>query len=1190
MKQLKSTNDSVRRAAASALWQVNKESLTDAVPIIKEALRDKDEFVLRIAVSILGNVNQNAASEVIPALKTALEDPNVFVRSFAASSLGDIGQGNASEAVLALNGALQDKNLFVRFSAANALGQIGPAAANAVGSLRTAAQDTEWLVRVAAVRASGKIGSGPAADKAIPLLKEALRDKDLLVRLAAAEALGQIGALAENAVADLKKAVQDSEGLVRRAAITALGRIAQGGVDEARLAIEEALQSPRADIRLYAVDTIWRTGVPLKSAVPPLLQLLRDVQAETRRAAAGALGRVRPAISEIVDALKVALTDKDASVREASASALGNLGNTAKDAVPNLRQALKDSNREVRRAAAIAVGNVRVTDSETVAALRAALEDKDESVRQAAVWALVTLGTPPPDAIPTLQRMIQDPAREIRRGAAVALGRMGPAAKDAVPNLTMRLKDPNEQVRLDTVNALGNIGTAAGQAVPTLSQIVMDEREKPNIRQAVAEALGKIGPSAKDALPSLKTAMRSENEQVRFASARAFAGIGPPSEILPALTDDLKSADVTVRRTALQGLSTMGSAAKDAVPALIESLKAEDENVRHGAANALKNMGLYARDAVPALTEALQGPNPNGSAAEALFRIAVAAQDQGATELIPRLEKAFEKLSTMSSFKEQTETVRRAIDDLKRRQLIDFIRALVNWIQRHPILTTLIVFYPLLAIGWLFILWIRPLWILRLNYALQPYKDFSLPPSLGGMKVPLRHLLLVGFIHHSTPVLDAWVRKYISAARAEFVRKDTVRDRSVHISLPVIFNGTSTASLSVESLRATFDTGKACLLICGEGGTGKTSLACQIAKWAMSAEREARLCHHLILPVLIEEELGSDSGTNKNPLITAIRGQLRSLLQLADPISEDLLLELLKRKRVLVIVDHMSEMVETTRKYIRPGQAEFAANALIVTSRVEEKLDGVPKTIVRPLLVRGNRLASFMEAYLTSRGKRFQFDDDEFFAACRKLTSIVGKRNITVLLAKLYADQIIAVKDGILESDLPNNIPDLMFYYLNNINRIRGDTDPADQTVQSVAKIIAWECLKDRYRPVSAKRDVILGALSAEAEPEQLLGYLEKRLRLINTIGVERDQVRFSLDPLAEYLAGLHLVSIYGDDRQLWDLFLVKADQSLNTEESVQEFLSAVRDCCEAKCTDARIRSYILTELERRLSSQNANP
>ena len=39
-----------------------------------------------------------------------------------------------------------------------------------------------------------------------------------------------------------------------------------------------------------------------------------------------------------------------------------------------------------------------------------------------------------------------------------------------------------------------------------------------------------------------------------------------------------------------------------------------------------------------------------------------------------------------------------------------------------------------------------------------------------------------------------------------------------------------------------------------------------------------------------------------------------------------------------MIVDHLSELGEATRDAVRPGRADFPANALVVTSRYREKL------------------------------------------------------------------------------------------------------------------------------------------------------------------------------------------------------------------------------------------------------------
>src|SRR5919109_814726 len=297
----------------------------------------------------------------------------------------------------------------------------------------------------------------------------------------------------------------------------------------------------------------------------------------------------------------------------------------------------------------------------------------------------------------------------------------------------------------------------------------------------------------------------------------------------------------------------------------------------------------------------------------------------------------------------------------------------------------------MLFLCWLILYGTRPLWLYRVNEAFKPYTDFALAKELGGIKVPLRYVLLVGFFHYSRRVLDAWVAQRLTTAREEFQRKTTVSDRAVHIPVPVLLNGRGIPHLTVEQLQPIFNQSCACLLIWGEGGGGKTSLACQVARWAMAYMPTERLCpQRAMLPVLIEQALERKDTEHSRPFTDALRGELRALTHEEDPIPEEFLLRLLQRRRVLVIVDHLSEMPDATRQEIRPGQPEFPANALVVTSRSEERLGGVSPTTVKPLRIQGNRLSSFLEAYLTRRGKREYFDDAEFFEACRRLSLMVG--------------------------------------------------------------------------------------------------------------------------------------------------------------------------------------------------------
>ena len=358
------------------------------------------------------------------------------------------------------------------------------------------------------------------------------------------------------------------------------------------------------------------------------------------------------------------------------------------------------------------------------------------------------------------------------------------------------------------------------------------------------------------------------------------------------------------------------------------------------------------------------------------------------------------------------------------------------------------------------------------------------------------------------------------------------------------------------------------LVITGEGGAGKTSLACQIAQWGL----QNQLTPHRLLPVLIETELDEQKS-----LFEAIRGQLNALTNQPEPIAPELLEKLLHRQRILVIVDHLSEMSAATRKQITPELADFPAKALVVTSRLNESLGGVPKTILEPLRIEGSRLSRFMDAYLECREKRGLFEDEDYFGACRRLSRMVGQRNITALLARLYADQMIEQQEG-AGGSLPASVPELMLSYLNQLNR---PIEPANQRdylqVKQDAQRVAWECLKHTYRPITATKADVLAALAAQdaqAAPERL-SYLETRLRLVQTLE-PGDKVRIVLDPLAEYLAALCLVDYCRENpEEHWRQFLTSIDPVLEatnaSPETIQGFLLAVRDCCLLKQKEALV-------------------
>jgi hypothetical protein len=164
-------------------------------------------------------------------------------------------------------------------------------------------------------------------------------------------------------------------------------------------------------------------------------------------------------------------------------------------------------------------------------------------------------------------------------------------------------------------------------------------------------------------------------------------------------------------------------------------------------------------------------------------------------------------------------------------------------------------------------------------------------------------------------------------------------------------------------------------------------------------------------------------------------------------------------------------------------------------------------------------------------------------------------------------------------------IPRAFFYPTNTSNRlarvIRKEGLLTDRAVHSAAKSIAWECLKETFRPAPAKIEAVLATLGGDSAQERI-NYLERNLRLVEVVGVGRDKMKFSLDPLAEYLAGLYVVEHYGGNEQLWRDFLGKTDSVPGAPGAVKGFLLAVRDCCLTPDAERIVPSFVPLELASR--------
>lgn len=602
----------------------------------------------------------------------------------------------------------------------------------------------------------------------------------------------------------------------------------------------------------------------------------------------------------------------------------------------------------------------------------------------------------------------------------------------------------------------------------------------------------------------------------------------------------------------------------------------------------LDYFGKDARDAVPLLIELIPNEkNRKGKPYEKLNGVLHIIDDLirynefSANEVIVRsFERVKNKLNEQDRIK-----IENAINSLKAaKDLYDFelSSSSSDIFEKYPLLRRLGVVLSLAALAglvWLALLLLRPLWLLR-AYELFPITDANVSGVIGTVSLPIKYVLAKCMLRPR--VLDAWVRANLNDAYNEFSKKPTVEEHNIYVPVPLFVDGKLITELKPKHLQDTFSRNHSRLMIAGAGGTGKTSLACQIAFWAMREDEDQRLSPtHVMLPVWLERDFAAKG---EDALRDEISGKLCDLIDPKPTVSKVLLGALLAEKRLLIVVDGMSELNEETRNAILSGLNRIEVNAVVFTSRTNEAIGDLRRTNITPTNIKGNQLTSFVKEYLTSRGKKELFNDDEFIEGCLLMSRVVGKRDITVLIATSFVEQMIAKQERIIDEDLPTTIPKLMAGSIQVLYAKTPCLELSSNKVITAASLIAWECLKENYRPVSAEYEQVEKALAGIPNGEKALSYLKDTLKIIETAKLDQ-KIRFKIDPLAEYLGGIHLVKENKNQPEKWREFLDSVPSKGSSPEAIRGFLIALRDCCLTNIAKGEVPHFVVAELTNLLSA-----
>lgn len=449
------------------------------------------------------------------------------------------------------------------------------------------------------------------------------------------------------------------------------------------------------------------------------------------------------------------------------------------------------------------------------------------------------------------------------------------------------------------------------------------------------------------------------------------------------------------------------------------------------------------------------------------------------------------------------------------------------------------------------------------------------------------HSATIAQRHYTSQELQAWVERHHPRLKSAFLGLSSVQTRQLHVPLDVCL--TPAGAVATEGPRLLWPedlepllaaAGSHVLLLSGDGGAGKTSLAFAIARWWL----EGKPGGVVRLPVLIETALGSQE-TVADRVASWLRNQLAGATE--EELALELIEALLAAKRLIPIVDHLSELTPAAREQLL---AVLPPGLVLVTSRSDD--DGFrerPLSRIVPQRIGVERLQAFFLDYLRRKGQGEALSDDDLMPAQAQLKRIVGDKPITVLLAQMFIDDVMTNREQGL---LAGSVPELMLSYVRRLDtpadpalRRRAGLEITGALVQRALRVVALASHRQGpggqhlFQPLEFSDALALSALIAEEpaglglsrdQAKVLLGYLIE-LRLLVQPGAAVGRLRFPLDPLADHLAAAEQFERLEQQAlepaspeqgaQVWEMFLAALEARPEEErERMRGFLLALRD------------------------------
>lgn len=762
---------------------------------------------------------------------------------------------------------------------------------------------------------------------------------------------------------------------------------------------------------------------------------------------------------------------------------------------------------------------------------------------------------------------------------------------DEIIKLAERLKSSNNKRADDASNALVDLSAVSLEPVVSALTNILADQQHPFAQEKAAYTIARIEWGTDDTLNKLSRLIdqglqnpkphKGDDPDGPAVAAWALGSIGyAPGDTIPILIQALRQTNYPhLNETAAYALGALGGDWETAGPYLVDALKDGNTNVsvRKAAAAAISKLGLGAKLAISDLVDVAVDPANKRPVQDAALRsladISTAFRNSSDLAVRTKLKEAEKRLGSPSAGHESVpqRAVIYAIDQTvasieQHSILFDVINHPTRWI----FLLALALYFIWVILLWTYIIHQRPFAIFTLYGFLIRRLNIALPKSwFGGVEITLPQFILAGSAHHAD-VLDAWVRRHADRMSAAIDEQRKAAGRTKYEPLPVQVNGKMVSDLTLQTLTDICKREQWTVAILGEGGIGKTTLAYELALWALRPDNNQSLCStHRMLPVIIDPEDGVTALANADALKATILWRLQTILQTRDRLPESFCDELLRERRILVVLDGLSETISSSRTQIAPADRAFVFNALICTSRTHVPLTRDAQCIIQPQRIQKDKLRQFLDSYLHDSS---QLGLEELPPDARRPIELFANKNLKPLFVKLYAKYLIHTATAGSRQHI-GSVPKLITEYLSTLDSGGTKSNP---TLQKVAEICAWACMQENFFPAPVSKEAVLQAVKSINHGAHALARLES-LKVIETLVAAPDQIQFVDDPIAEYLAALHLLNSDEAEQHWQKVHLVY--RAMPNAHSIDGFLNAAFECAADRDSTASLPAWVLARL-----------